>query len=322
MLRAGIVGAGVFGRIHAKKYSAHEGVTLNAVIDPDQDKADAAAAEFGAAAYADYDAFLDNVDVLTIAAPAAAHYELGVKALRAGRHVYVEKPLALNSTDADEMIETALAQDLVLRVGHQERLVVDALGLFADGATPMHLEFARCGPASGRCEDVSVVFDLMIHDLDLAARWGMGEPMQVDAAGDAHEAVATVHFSGGRTASFIASRRCDERRRTMKAHFVDGDISLDFLSRIGSSTRPQASLRDVNLETALADPLGENVASFLSAVECKATGAAPGRNARMAVRLAELVEHSRLELIRQASSSTAVDATLAEMAITREKLTA
>ena len=171
MLRAGIVGAGVFGRIHAKKYSAHEGVTLNAVIDPDQEKADAAAAEFGAAAYADYDAFLDNVDVLTIAAPAAAHYELGVKALRAGRHVYVEKPLALNSTDADEMIETALAQDLVLRVGHQERLVVDALGLFADGATPMHLEFARCGPASGRCEDVSVVFDLMIHDLDLAARW-------------------------------------------------------------------------------------------------------------------------------------------------------
>ncbi len=265
-LRAGVIGAGVFGGFHAQKYAAADGVQLASVFDVDAERAAHLADQHGAAATSSIDAFLDCVDIVTIASPAASHYPLARAALTAGRHVYVEKPLALQVDHAESLSRIAAERGRVLFVGHQERLVLDAIGLFASDERPKRLEFARCGPASGRCEEVSVVWDLMIHDLDLAARLGCARPVDVKAAGSAHETVATIEFEGGCAASFLASRRQSMRRRMMSAHYADGVVTVDFLSRSLTSTRPDGVLRQMALGKALDDPLGAHVATFLSSV--------------------------------------------------------
>ena len=294
LLRAGVAGAGVFGGIHAQKYEASNDAELTAVYDPDEARAQILAERYGARACKSYDEFLEQIDIATIAAPAAVHFDLGLRAIRDGRHVYMEKPLALSVAHAEELDDAARRADVIVQVGHQERLVVDAIGLFTDGAIPNQVEFARCGPSSGRCEDVSVVWDLMIHDLDLLARIGMGSLLEAHAVGDEHETTATLHFTGGRAASLIASRRCPERRRTMTARYDDGDVTLDFMERAIRSTRPFNVPQDSALARALADPLGAHVQSFLDAILGRKTTHISCADARSAVHFAEAVEAARL----------------------------
>ncbi|MEO1013720.1 MAG: Gfo/Idh/MocA family oxidoreductase [Pseudomonadota bacterium] len=266
-LRAGVIGAGVFGGFHANKYAAAEDVRLSCVFDLDVSRAKRLADRFGAATAKSIDEFLDRVDVVTIASPAESHFALGRAALAADRHVYVEKPLAMQVDDANALVRLAGQRGKVLFVGHQERLVLDAIGLFGSNERPIKVEFSRCGPSSGRCEEVSVVWDLMIHDLDLAARLGCGRPVDVRAAGSDHEAMATIDFENDCVASFLASRRCSDRRRMMTAHYPDGVVTVDFLSRSLTSTRPDGVLRQVALGAALDDPLGANVSKFLACVQ-------------------------------------------------------
>ena len=319
-LRAGVIGAGVFGGFHADKYANAANVALSAVFDPDGDRATRLAEAHGAGVASSIDDLIDRTDVVTVAAPADVHFDIAAQVLQRGRHVYVEKPLALRRTDADRLNALALERGLVLRGGHQERCVVDALGAFADGEAPRRLEFSRCGPASGRCEDVSVVYDLMVHDLDLVARLGFGAPVQVDAAGDAHDVVATLVFANGRSASFTASRRASARARQMTAFYDDGLVSLDFLNRRLRSTRPQGLPRGEDaFRDAPADPLGANVAGFLADVRANGRDGAADEHACVAVGLAEMVEQARVSLARTAMAQAA---RVAAPRLEQEKLSA
>jgi len=320
MLKAGIVGAGVFGGHHAEKYAGRADVALTAVYDCEFDRAAALAGRHGAAAIANYDDFLDEVDILTIAAPAAVHFQLGIHALRRDRHIYMEKPLALRVDHADALAEAAAARGLVLQVGHQERLVAEAMGALPANDAPRRVEFLRCGPPSGRCEDVSAVFDLMIHDLDLAARMGFDAPTRVTAVGDEHETVATLWFPGGRSASFVASRRSDVRRRAMTAVFDDGETTLDFIDRTIVSTR--TSRIDAAAGAAPADPLGACVSGFVSAVLGERGPLVSGAEASRAVRLAVAVEEARERLAAEAIISANARAAEALLAREARKLTA
>lgn len=294
-LRAGVAGAGVFGAYHAQKYADAAGARLVATYDPDVARARALADQYGATAYEDYDAFLSAVDVVAIAAPATLHASLGRAALAAGRHVYMEKPLALDVRDAAALVDMAARQDLVLHVGHQERRVLHTWGLADPGDPPKHLEFVRVGPASGRGEDVSATFDLMIHDLDMAASFGFGAPIRVDAAGCAHEVVAAVEFEGGRSASFVTSRRAPERRREAVFTYGDGEIRIDFASRGAASTRNAAGNVCGSFAPAPTDPLGDNVVDFINAVRGAPNHGVEGRAAVQAVAIAEAIERARLE---------------------------
>ncbi len=295
-LKTGVVGAGVFGAFHAGKHAASSRALLSGIWDIDAERAEALADRCGASRFSSLEQLLANVDAVTIATPAASHFDIARQALAAGRHVYVEKPLAMTVAEADILIALAKRRSLVLQVGHQERFVLAAMGAPRPGAAPQKLEFSRCGPPSGRGEDVSVVFDLMIHDLDIARLFGFAAPVKVSACGGRHETTATLTFEGGRQCSFIASRRMDARRRVLKADYQDGSIEIDFVNRtFANSTSAIAAPEFADL-SAFADPLGASVEAFFASVLDGALTIVDGNAGRGAIEWAMLIEDARARL--------------------------
>jgi predicted dehydrogenase len=294
-LKTGLAGAGVFGGHHARKHAASPRIEFAGVFDPDRSRAQAIADQTGARVYESFSMMLGAVDAVAIAAPAAAHFEMAEAALKAGKHVYIEKPLALTVAEADALIALAGAGGLVLQVGHQERFVLAAMGLPRGERAPRSLEFGRAGPSTGRGEDVSVVLDLMIHDLDLARLFGFAQPEAIDAAGSYDETVATLTFKGGATASFIASRRSPDRQRVMKAVYDDGVIEIDFLKRtIANGTGAMLAANDFAAgPAALSDPLGASVEAFVAAALDGKRAIVDGKAGRGALEWALMIEEAR-----------------------------
>lgn len=294
-LKTGVAGAGVFGGFHARKHAASPRIDLIGVCDLDRLRGQALAAETGARAFDTFGAMLEEVDAVTIAAPAAAHFRMAQAALNAGKHVYVEKPLALSLADADTLIALAEARGLVLQVGHQERFVLAAMGLPRGDRPPLSIEFGRAGPPTGRGEDVAVAFDLMIHDLDLARLFGFSNPVKIDACGSYDETIATLTFDGGARASFVASRRSGDRQRVMKAVYDDGVIEIDFLNRtIANGTGALLAANDFAAgPAALSDPLGASVAAFVAAALDGKRAVVDGKAGRGALHWALMIEEAR-----------------------------
>jgi hypothetical protein len=217
VLRAGVVGAGVFGGYHAHKYRALADVELAAVFDPDMERASALAGELGAVATNDLEALLGLCDVVSIASPATLHGGQALTALKAGRSVYVEKPLAVSLEEADRLI--AAARDgPTLACGHLERVMFAAMGLLDIPEPPAALFALRKGPWSPRNTDVSCVLDLMIHDIDLA--------------------LAHVTLGDGSTLILEASRIAEVRERRMRLVYPSGEVEIDFLTGAFSNTTP------------------------------------------------------------------------------------
>lgn len=265
-LRAGVVGAGVFGGFHAKKYVELDGVELVGVYDINPDRAAALAAPLAARAFATLDELLAEIDILTIASPAVAHAEEALAALKAGRAVYLEKPLAVTLEDADRIIAEATARKLPVAVGHQERVVFQAMGLFDVAEKPIRLEAVRRGTPSPRNHDVSAVLDLMVHDLDLALALTDAEPLAVEAEGDEDQTSAEVTFDDGFTAVFSASRIAEARERTMKLVYPSGELVIDFIARSFQNSTPFALDQHFTETPAGRDPLGASVREFIDAV--------------------------------------------------------
>jgi predicted dehydrogenase len=302
-LKAGVIGAGVFGGYHANKYMEVDGAELVAIFDNDLDRAAAAARERGATrGFDDLDAFLEAVDILTIATPASTHGELAARALEAGRHVLVEKPIALDLETADRLVALARRQDLVLQVGHQERYVAQAFGLF-DRDKPVRIKSRRLNRFSGRAMDVSVVFDLMIHDLDLLAQFvddvSGAEVSVLDAVVEhgpnADQVAVDLRFPNGIRAQLSASRLEETPLRDLSLTYADGEIVLDFLERrIRNTTgRPLArSFDDDAPPLELADPLRFGTQRFVDSVLKGALPPVTGGDGRRALALGLKVEEA------------------------------
>ncbi|WP_374470179.1 Gfo/Idh/MocA family protein [Phenylobacterium sp.] len=276
-LRGGVIGAGVFGGYHARQYARLDGVVLSAVLDPHPDRAAKVAVPLGGRAFREMDEFLRAVDVVTIASPATGHAEQALAALAAGKHVYVEKPIAVSVADAEKMRAAAAARNLVVACGHQERVVFRAMGLLDVPEQPLFLEALRHGPPSERSRDVSAVLDLMVHDLDLALSISAADPVTAESEGErgadgVWDVVRSeVSFEDGFTARFDVSRVAPERRRRMKVVYPSGEVEIDFVTREFRNTTPFVLNRDFAETPAATDPLGASVQGFLQAVR----GAAP-----------------------------------------------
>jgi predicted dehydrogenase len=271
-LRAGVVGAGVFGGHHAAKWAGFEGVTLTAVHDPHAERSRGLAERHGARSFEEAAAFLDAVDLVSIASPAHTHADWALAALRSGKPVYVEKPLATDLAKADAIAVEADRRGLVVACGFLERAAFGALGLFDLPEPPRLLEAVRFGVASARNLDVSVVLDLMIHDLDLALAIGRGEPFAVEGEGacvvneQTDRAEAEVVFDDGFTARFAASRVAAAAERTMRLVFPSGELKIDFLSGEFENTTPFALDPKFATTPAGRDRLGASLFAFLRAV--------------------------------------------------------
>ena len=304
-LKTGLIGAGVFGGYHAGKIAASERTDFVGVFDPDTVRCGELATKHHVKAMLTQADLFAACDAVLVACPATYHEPVVRAALEAGRHVMVEKPLALTGHAADGLADLADSKGLVLQVGHQERFVLEAMGLFDIHEAPTRIEAWRMGtPApDGRAGDVSVIWDLMTHDLDMVAKLMGGANShlaQVEATGRrAHtdhidEATAQIAYACGQ-AEVTASRCAPERDRRMMLTYPAGTISINFLTREVENTTPYAIKADVS--DTLPDPLGAADEAFFAAVLGERPCAIPGREASQAVHLAEQADLSALHTI-------------------------
>jgi len=235
-LRIGVAGAGHFGRYHALKAATAPHATLVGIHDTNAERARTVGWEAGAPDM-DFQALLDGCDALIVAAPAEAHHAIAAAALTAGKHVLVEKPIASTLAEADDLAALAAARGLVLQVGHLERFSAAHGALAGRIGAPLYIEATRIAPFKLRGTDVSVILDLMIHDLDLVLSLVDSPIAHVDAVGaavaSAHEDIANarIRFDSGAVAAITASRVSARTERRMRIFTRDGYMAVDFVNR-------------------------------------------------------------------------------------------
>jgi predicted dehydrogenase len=237
-LRAAVVGVGYLGRFHAQKYAAIDGVELVAVADPGEAARTAVARETGSEAVADWRSLLGRVDLVSIATPTPFHHAVARAFLESGAHVLVEKPVTTTVAEARDLIAVASAHGRVLQVGHLERFNPAVLALEGLLTRPRFLESHRLAPFKARGTDVSVVLDLMIHDIDLVQHL-VGQPLtEVSAVGaqvfsdDIDIANARLTFADGCVANVTASRVSLKMERKLRIFQDDAYLSLDLQQKI------------------------------------------------------------------------------------------
>lgn len=301
-LRVGLIGAGVFARYHAGKIAASKETVFIGIYDLDAHQACALAAKHQTRFFTAADALISACEAVIIATPARTHFSLTHKVLSAGRHALVEKPLALAGEDARNLAELAVEAKLVLQVGHQERMVCRALGLFANEAPICAIDLIRKGPPpkTGRAMDVSVIWDLMIHDIDLALCLLGRDVRSLSCRGHARlgpeldQAQACLKI-GDSDVRLQASRIADKAERTMRLTYETGSIEIDFLERTLRNTT--ASSFPAQFDHLVPDPLGAADALFFRACLYGDPPMITGLEAARAVELA-----ARLETLAQAGA--------------------
>lgn len=304
-LRVGVLGAGHFGRFHALKLAKFG--RLAGIFDASADRAALVAAECGAPALS-RDALIAASDAVVVAAPTAYHHELGLAALRAGRHLFVEKPIAATLAQADELIAEAAARKLTLQVGHIERYsaAIIALRRAMGDFRPRSLDATRVAPFRPRSLDISVVLDLMIHDIDLVLSLAGAPLTGVRAVGApvasrlADYAVAQLTFSNGTQAQITASRVAFAMERKLRLLGDQGEIRVDFVTRELQAMRPGTTNPAEHLPTHSHttttwtdhDSLEAELTAFLHAITLNTAPEADGRTGREALATALKVEEA------------------------------
>lgn len=239
-LRIAVIGGGHLGRIHGRLLAEMEGVHVVAVADPVPAAREQAAAIAKTEAVADFRDLIGRIDAAVVATPTRFHRDVTLELAAAGVHVFVEKPIASTSAEANEMVAAARKNGVVLQVGHVERFnpVWNRKTEFIPfQEPPRYIEAERCGPYTFRSTDVSVVFDLMVHDVDIALSLVNSPVVRVDAVGSSvvgpHDDLASawLTFANGAVASLKASRVSYEARRRMRIFSATGYVSLDFGGR-------------------------------------------------------------------------------------------
>ncbi|HKQ81070.1 MAG TPA: Gfo/Idh/MocA family oxidoreductase [Steroidobacteraceae bacterium] len=285
-IRTAVIGVGYLGRFHAQKYAQLPDAELVAVVDRDQGAAAKVAAETQCAALSDFRALFGRVQAVSIAVPTPAHYEIAKACLEHGIHVLVEKPITTTVEQARELIALAERQRCVLQVGHLERFNPAIVAAARVLKTPRFVESHRLAPFKLRGTDVSVVLDLMIHDIDLIQEL-VGAPLEsIDAvganvfSGEIDIANARLRFAGGCVANTTASRISMKQERKIRIFQDDAYFSIDLQQKILSIVRkksdaPIESVAQVAIEEQSfeqGDALLDEIVSFLNVVR---TGGRP-----------------------------------------------
>ena len=280
-LKMGVAGVGHFGNFHAAKIAASPNADLIAVADSDKGRAREMAAAHGAAACGDINDMVGRVDAVSIAVPTRAHFEVAKLFLDAGVHVLLEKPIADNLDEAEQLIALAQEKNLVLQIGHLPRFSGAAQFLHRRLDNPLFIESLRIAPFKPRGTDVSVILDLMIHDLDFILSLVQAPIASIDAAGapvfsDSEDiANARVKFANGCIANITASRISLKTERQMRIFQSDAYIAVDFDKRktrivAKKSAGPVAGFSDIDVEEQSyeeVDELEREVEAFIAAVQ-------------------------------------------------------
>ena len=232
-LRAAVIGVGYLGKFHAQKYHALPDVELVAVVDASLQTAQAIGKELGVPGLDDYRELLNKVDVVSVVVPTPLHHTVTTEFLKHGVHVLVEKPITVTVEHAKQLIQLAKKHRCVLQVGHLERFNPAVQAAAKLIRAPRFIESHRLAPFKQRGTDVSVVLDLMIHDIDLIQEL-VGQPIEhIDAVGspifsqDIDIANARIRFAGGCVVNTTASRVSLKQERKLRIFQDDAYISVD-----------------------------------------------------------------------------------------------
>lgn len=305
-----VIGVGEHGRKHARQLLEVEGAQLVGVYDLRPERAREVAAELGVEAFASLDAVLGAAAAVSVVIPTTDHACVARQAFDRGVDVLLEKPITRTLEEADDLIARATAQGRILQVGHLERFNPGVVAAKAMTHSPLFFEIHRLGVFSPRSLDVDVVFDLMIHDLDLVL-WMVNAPVaDVRAVGlpvlsdKVDIANARVEFQNGTVANFTASRVSTERVRKFRYFQPNEYVSIDFTRRdvlVLSVTHdggvPRLGFR--KLETEAREPLRAELEAFIESVRTRRPPLVGGPEGRQALALAERVmtrieEHAAL----------------------------
>jgi predicted dehydrogenase len=249
-LRLVVIGAGHLGRIHARLAQTIDGVRVVGVCDPIDAARAAVAEQLACPTFADLGQIPGEFDAAIVASPTVTHATVVAELLSRGKHVLCEKPLTIDHQAAHQLAETARRRQLVLQVGHIERFNPAWQAGQNTLAGARYIEAVRASSFPGRCLDVGVVLDLMIHDIDLVLSLAGELPARIDATGMAvisnHEdlAEARLTFASGLVACLKASRISPAPRRRWQAYGPAGYTELDFSAPAALTIEPHASIRD------------------------------------------------------------------------------
>ena len=324
MIRVSVIGVGHIGRLHAQKWCSHPEARLVGVYDSDPTRCREVAQGLNVAAFSCMEEAIAAADAVTIATPSYTHAEIAAQALQAGRHCLVEKPLTTSAASAEYLLELAQRSGLVLMAGHVERFNPAFVWLRRAGVQPQFVEVHRLHPFRPRSVDVSVVFDVMVHDLDLLVVL-LGAPLQrFDAVGVAvltpHPDIANARlvFANGCVANVTASRVSAKFLRKMRLFEPYRYIAVDFAERsvelirlvLGEEALAEGEeclaqwRSDTGLQSRIvrrylpgqsqADPLWEEQQAFLRAITLRAPESVGIEHTLAAIRLAEQIEHALL----------------------------
>jgi predicted dehydrogenase len=298
--RVAVVGVGYLGKFHAQKYARMEHVRLVGVADIDRSRAQDVAAGVGCQALTDYRDFFGGIDAVSIVVPTEAHYAVGLEFLKHDVDVLIEKPMTTSLEQADELIDAAASRGRILQVGHLERFnpAVAALKDIVDH--PMFIEAHRLSIFKARSTDVSVVLDLMIHDIDIIVSIVGSEIQSLHAAGAPvickHADIANVRlqFKNGCVANVTASRISTKNQRKIRLFQKDAYIALDFASQEITLIRRNANRTDSlesgmeiqQLSFAETDVLEDELSAFIQAVRTRKQPLVSGHTGRKALAVA------------------------------------
>lgn len=238
MLKIGILGVGHLGKIHLNCLSMIPGLfEVAGFYDPDDQHAQEAVLRFGATRFADLDQLLDRVDAVDIVTPTTNHFDLAERALRKGKHIFIEKPVTQTLEQAEALMALQRESGLKVQVGHVERFNPALLSLGNLAISPMFIEAHRLSLFNPRGTDVSVVLDLMIHDLDIVLSMVDSEVASIHASGvpvvseTPDICNARLEFANGCVANLTASRISLKQMRKVRLFQKDVYISLDLLDK-------------------------------------------------------------------------------------------
>ncbi len=293
-----VVGAGHMGRIHLEKLVSMKGVQVTGIVDVDVERGRELSGRYGIPSFTDCHDVVSVSDGAVISVPTESHYSVARLFLENGRHIFVEKPVASDEKEAQELIDVAAAKRLVFQVGHLERYNP----VFTEAANrirkPLYIEAHRASPFTGRSTDVSVVLDVMIHDIDLVLSLVNDGVKEVKATGfpfvsDKLDIVhARFEFENGCTACITASRVWTTRIRSM-AVFEEGRyFDLDLLNGnlIVAAKCGENAMETVERGGLKADSVAVELREFVEAMNGNCTPCVGGNDGLRALKLANFIE--------------------------------
>ncbi len=300
LIKVVVVGVGHLGKWHAEKYAASPDCELLAIVDNDLEVARQIAQKHGVLAYSNYYDILSQVDAVSLVVPTSLHYKIAREILKAGIHCLVEKPITETVEEASELILIANQNRLILQVGHVERFNSVMMGIEKILVEPQFIESTRLAPFTLRSTDVSVILDLMIHDIDLILDLVRSPVRQITASGisvlsDTIDiANARIEFDNRCLANFTASRISQKRERKLRIFQKDTYISADLQEKILAVNRKgepdkETGFKNITHEEIKYednDALNQEIHDFIHAIQTHSRPRVNGEDGRRALETA------------------------------------